>query len=267
MTRGGELDRALEVAAGAARKAGLSMLDRRAALGPADIAEKGPNDFVTAADKALERMIRDRIGEAFPADSFLGEEGGGSKEAAGRLWIVDPIDGTTNFIHRIPFTCVSIGLAVDGLMQIGVIYDPAHDELFSSLRGGGAWLNGGEIRVSCCAEIGRALIGTGFPSRFKESMEDYLRQFGAVSRSAAGVRRAGSAALDLAYVACGRFDGFWEPRLSAWDMAAGSLLVEAAGGIARAQDGEPWSLDARGIVAANERIFPDFSRLLGIRRP
>lgn len=253
----------LEIASAAAREAGERMLAERPALSPADIAEKGPNDFVTEADKALERMIRARIAAAFPADEFLGEESGGQKSGSGRLWIVDPIDGTTNFIHRIPFSCVSIGLAVDGIMQAGAIYDPAHEELFSCLRGAGAWLNGRGIRVSSCSDMGRALIATGFPSRFKESMGPYLTQFAAVSRAAAGVRRAGSAALDLAYVACGRFDGFWEPRLSAWDMAAGALLVEMAGGIVGDQNARPWGLNALGITAANERLYPEFAGLLG----
>lgn len=263
MTPGSRYAREFEIASLAAREAGLRMLAERAELDMDDIAEKGPNDFVTGADKALERLIRERIAGVFPDDMFLGEESGGEKPGSGRLWIVDPIDGTTNFIHRIPFSCVSIGLAVDGAVQVGAIYDPFQDELFAGLRDAGAWLNGVDMRVSSCAEVRRALIATGFPSRFKESMGAYLEQFGAVSRAAAGVRRAGSAALDLAYVACGRFDGFWEPRLSAWDMAAGALLVEIAGGITGDQEARPWTLEARGIIAANERIYPELSGLLG----
>ncbi len=254
----------LALAARAAREAGALMLSERARLSPEDIEEKGPNDFVTRIDHLLEDLIRDRIRKSFPHDSFLAEEGGIQGSGSSRLWIVDPLDGTTNYIRGLPFFSVSIAMAVDGRIALCAIYDPVHDELFEALRGRGSSLNGRGVKASASSGIAGAMLGTGLPSRFKEALPGYVVQLAAVMRQAGGLRRLGSAALGLAYVACGRLDGFWEPRLGPWDMAAGSLLVEEAGGRILGHDGSAWNLESRGIVAATSGILKELTGVLGL---
>jgi myo-inositol-1(or 4)-monophosphatase len=260
------LSRALRTATEASREAGTLIMQELAHLKPQDIQEKGPSDFVTRVDKASERLILDRIRKEFPDDKILSEEAGGTQpsEDAEDLWVVDPLDGTSNFIHRFPLFCVSIAYCQRGRPVVGAIFDPIHQEMFTCKRDEGLWLNGAPIGVSAVADPGQAYIATGFPARFKKDAEPYFRQFRAVFEAVAGLRRGGSAALDLAYVACGRFDGFWEPRLAPWDMAAGMLMVEAAGGIVSDQAGGPWSLDAKGIIAGNPDMHPKLVALLDV---
>ncbi len=195
------------------------------------VSAKAVNDFVTAADLASENAVKTVLAERHPAHALLGEESGGAPLGDEPTWIIDPLDGTTNFIHDFGVYAVSIACAVRGQVVAGVILDPSRDELFSAARGGGAFLGERRLRVSERAGLDEALIATGFPFRRRERIDAFLAAFRNVFDRAAGIRRAGSAALDLAAVAAGRFDGFWEEGLGAWDIAAGTLLVEEAGGI------------------------------------
>ena len=253
---------ALRVAIEAAREAGAYIMQELPRIKPEDIEEKGPADVVTRVDHTAESMINERIHKHYPQDAILSEEAGGTAPDAEVLWVVDPLDGTKNFVHHFPLFSVSIALMIRRQPEVAVIYDPVHDELFTAQRGSGVWLNGAPIRVSTCQGIVHAYIGTGFPSRYKEEADQYMRQFKQVFCASAGLRRGGSAALDLAYVACGRFDGFWEPRLSPWDMAAGVLLITAGGGVATDERGEPWSLSARGIITGNPATHPHLVTLV-----
>lgn len=257
-----KLTKALSVATEAARDAGLYVMQELPGLRDRDISEKGPGDFVTKIDHASEAMIRGRIARDFPKDGFLAEESGGDMPDAECVWVVDPLDGTNNYIHRFPHFSVSIAMLVDGRPEVGVIYDPTHNQLFACKRSEGVWLNDVPITASRCREMGKAFVGTGFPSRYREQAGEYARQFRAVLEKVSAVRRSGSAALDLAYVACGRYDGFWEPRLGAWDMAAGALLVGAAGGIVTDEAGKPWEIGSKGVIAGNRFIHPELVRLV-----
>jgi len=252
----------LQVATEAVRTAGKEVLAGLNGLRPEDISEKGPNDYVTRVDKASEATIRKIITRTFPADPILGEETGGSIPRTEYLWIADPLDGTHNYIHGFPFFCVSLALAVNGRPEIGAIYDPIHDEMFACKRDEGVWLNDKPISTSSCSAIEKSLIGTGFPAKFKKESEEYVGQFTRVFRGSASLRRAGAAALDLAYVACGRTDGFWEPRLSVWDMAAGGLMIEAASGMIGNEKGGDWTLDSKGIICGNSNIYPQLVKLV-----
>lgn len=252
----------LQVATEAVRTAGKQVLSSLDGLREEDITEKGPNDYVTRVDKASENTIRAIISKAFPEDSILGEETGGPIPKAEFLWIADPLDGTHNYIHGFPFFCVSLALAVNGRPEVGAIYDPKHDEIFLCKRDEGIWLNDKPISVSHNTAIDKALIGTGFPAKFKKESDYYVAQFTRVFKGSASIRRAGAAALDLAYVSCGRLDGFWEPRLSVWDMAAGGLMIEAAGGLIGNEEGGAWTLDSKGIICGNSDIYPQLARLV-----
>ena len=226
---------------------------------------KGDVDIVTAADRAAERLIRTRLGEAFPEHGIYGEEGTRERMDGEFRWYVDPLDGTTNFAHGFPQFCVSLGLeqraagmkaGEDGTLVAGVIYDPLRDELFTAERGQGTQLNGKPARVSRNAELAEALLGTGFPSRKRHASPNihFYQEFTLRSH---GVRRAGSAALDLAYVACGRMDAFWEFNLNPWDTAAGILLVEEAGGRVTDFAGRPFRLKSDEILASNGLIHEE----------
>lgn len=253
---------AMRVAIEAAREAGAYIMQELPRIKPEDIEEKGPADFVTRVDRTAENLINQAIRKEFPQDAILSEEAGGNVPDAEVLWVVDPLDGTTNFVHRFPLFCVSIALMIRRQPEVAVIYDPVHDELFTAQRESGLRLNDASIGVSTCSEMIHAYIGTGFPARYKEEADQYVRQFKQVFCASAGLRRGGSAALDLAYVACGRFDGFWEPRLSPWDMAAGVLLITAAGGVVSDERGQPWSLSAQGVIAGNPAIHSHLLNLL-----
>jgi len=221
----------LDVAADAARAGGEILEGYWRSLPRGAISEKKKNDFVTRADKESEEIIAARIRERFPRDGFLGEEGGrrGDGEEA-RIWIVDPLDGTTNFIAGFPFWCVSVAAREKGKIVAGVVWDPLRTELYAAERGGGAFRNGERLRVTKQPNLDGAFLATGFPFRSKERIDLYLALFRALFLRARAIRRAGSAALDLANVAAGVFDGFFEFQLSIWDIAAGSLLIEEAGG-------------------------------------
>jgi myo-inositol-1(or 4)-monophosphatase len=226
---------------------------------------KGDVDIVTAADRAAEKLIRTRLGEAFPEHGVYGEEGTRERMDGEFRWYVDPLDGTTNFAHGFPQFCVSLGLerratgtkaGEDGTLEAGVIYDPLRDELFTAERGQGTQLNGKPARVSRNAELAEALLGTGFPSRKRHASPNihFYQEFTLRSH---GVRRAGSAALDLAYVACGRMDAFWEFNLNPWDTAAGILLVEEAGGRVTDFAGRQFQLKSDEILASNGLIHEE----------
>ena len=213
---------------------------------------KGVVDPVTAVDREAETVIVEMIRDERPDDRILAEEGGGDTDATGRRWVIDPLDGTVNFVHGIPQVGVSIALEVDGRADVGVIRDVYRDEEFWAVEGGGAFLDSRPVTVSPTNDLGAALVSTGFPYDRQDRAAEYTTVITAVLRVAQGVRRLGSAALDLAWVACGRYDGHWEVRLSPWDVSAGLLLVREAGGIASASDGGPAShLD---LIATNGHI-------------
>ncbi len=214
---------------------------------------KGEADLVTAADRASEVMIRDRIRKQWPAHDVLGEEQGLSDQGSEYRWYVDPLDGTTNFAHGFPVFCVSMGLEHKGRRIAAVVYDPTRDELFSAELGKGAHLNGEMIHVSKAATLKESLLATGFPSQ-KRHKNPNIYFYHQITLHTHGVRRAGSAALDLCNVASGRFDGFWEFNLNPWDTAAGVLIVEEAGGKVTRFDGSPFVIDSRETVASNRLI-------------
>lgn len=230
------------------------------------IKNKGDIDLVTEADIAAEQLIIERIQSYHPSHTILAEESGETVRLEARSdwkWIVDPLDGTTNYAHGYPCFCVSIGLERAGVLQIGVVYDPIRDELFAAERGEGATLNDRTIQVSETYELNNALICTGFPYdvRKREEFAHHLHKFIMHSQ---GVRRDGSAALDLAYVACGRFDGFWEEGLNPWDVAAGVLLIEEAGGSVSRYDGGAFDIYTPPILASNGLIHEAMMRVLNL---
>jgi myo-inositol-1(or 4)-monophosphatase len=241
------------VAVDAARAAGRLLRDELSAAHR--IAYKGaPTNLVTEMDRRAEAEILDRLRKSFPDDAILSEETGAAAGRSGRRWIVDPLDGTTNYAHGLPVFGVSIALEAERRVVLGVVYDPSRDELFVAERGRGATLQDTPIRVSSTAELGESLLATGFPYNIRETRDTNLAEYAAFSVRARAVRRMGAAVLDLAYVACGRFDGFWELRLGAWDVAAGALLVEEAGGKVTAIDGGPMSLDTPTTIATNGTV-------------
>jgi myo-inositol-1(or 4)-monophosphatase len=254
-----ELER--RVAIDAARAAGQLLHDARA--GARQIAYKGaPTNLVTEMDARAEALVLDHLGRAFPADAVLAEESGAHGGSSGRRWIIDPLDGTTNYAHGVSIYAVSIGLERGGEVVLGVIFDPNHNELFVAERGGGAFLNGEPLAVSRATILDESLLATGFPYAIRETHDTNLPEYAAFSLRARGVRRMGSAVLYLAYVAAGRLDGYWELRLGPWDAAAGALLVEEAGGRISNLEGGPLDLDAPSIVASNGRIHEAMLRVL-----
>ena len=254
----------LTTAIKAARKAGSIIQRASSDLDRLTVRSKNRNDFVSEVDHAAEDAIIATLRDAYPKHAFLGEESGASPDSANAeyLWIIDPLDGTTNFLHGFPQYCVSIGLKHKGVLQQGVVYDPTRNELFTATRGAGAFLNDRRLRVSKLDRIDAALIGTGFPFRELGRLDKYLDMLRAVTRNCAGVRRPGAAALDLAWVAAGRTDGFWELGLSAWDMAAGALLVREAGGLVGDLEGGDAFLEKGEIIAAAPKVFDSLLKLL-----
>jgi len=251
----------LNIAVRAARKAG-SLINRAALDGGISVKAKQANDFVTQVDQAAEEAIIGIVRHAYPEHGFLAEESGRSSPDAEYVWIIDPLDGTTNFIHGFPQYAVSIGVQQRGTLAHAVVYDPLKNELFTASRGRGAFLNDRRIRVSKCLRLQDALVGTGFPFKELGRLDLYSRQLVNLMRGSSGVRRAGAAALDLAYVACGRLDAFWELGLSPWDMAAGALLIQEAGGLVGDLDGEARYLDRGEIAAASPKVFPELLQAL-----
>ncbi len=230
---------------------------------------KGDVDLVTEADRQSEALIKQRLAAAFPEHGIFGEEGTRERLSGEYRWYVDPLDGTTNFAHSFPIFCVVLGLEHrapglaedrDGEMVAGVIFDPLRDELFTAERGKGAWLNGRAIHVSKAKTLQESLTATGFPSQ-KRHASPNVHFYQEVTLRSHGVRRAGSAALDLAYVACGRLDGFWEFKLNPWDTSAGYLLVEEAGGTVTHFDGGKFTLDSAEVLATNGLILPEMQAL------
>ena len=254
----------LNVAIKAARAAGAII--NRAALDveAVRISQKAINDFVTEVDHASEQVIIETLSTAYPDHGFLAEESGSQhgNPRADHIWIIDPLDGTTNFIHGFPVYCVSIALQVRGKIEQAVIYDPTRNDLFTATRGRGAYMNDRRLRVSKRVRLQECLISTGFPFRKGDDFNQYLRMMGDVMQRTAGLRRPGAAALDLAYVAAGLTDGFFETGLSPWDVAAGSLLVTEAGGLVGNFTGEADFLMQRECVAANPRVYGQLVTLL-----
>ncbi len=257
----------LAAAEAAAREAALFLRRQEGSQQTDRWDEKGVHDFVTEVDRESERLIAASLTRAFPGSVVLGEEltpEGPSPQspAPGLLWIVDPLDGTTNFLHAYPYYAVSIGAVLDGQLVAGVVHHVQPDIAYTASRGGGAYQNGVPIAVSRLTKPGHALIGTGFPFRALDKLPLFQCQFEAVMRSAAGVRRAGSAALDLCDVAAGRFDGFWELVLAPWDVAAGTLIIREAGGVVTGLAAERDVIRHGPIVAGNPVIHPWLLELL-----
>jgi myo-inositol-1(or 4)-monophosphatase len=247
----------LNIAIKAARTAGALINRASMDLDLLRISSKAPNDFVTEVDQAAERAIIEVLLAAYPGHGILGEETGsehGAKDSD-YVWIIDPLDGTTNFIHGFPVYAVSIALAFKGQIQQAVVYDPSRNDLFYASKGRGAFLNDKRLRVSKRIRMAESLIGTGFPFRKGDNFKRYVQMFEAVMQNCAGLRRPGAAALDLCYVAAGYYDGFFETGLSPWDIAAGSLLITEAGGLIGNFTGESDFLYQREVVAGNPKIY------------
>ncbi len=228
------------------------------------ISYKSKTDLVTDVDRASEKYLVERISARFPDHTIIAEEGSRKDAPGDYIWYVDPLDGTNNYAHGLPFFCVSIGVFSIKLKKVvaGVVYNPFLDELFTAVRGGGAFLNNKPMRVSLLDDIGVSLVSTGFPYDKALSDNNNLREFNRIILRIQGIRRMGSAAIDLSYVACGRIDGYWEGKLKSWDMAAGSLIVEEAGGRVTTYNGGPFDPEFPEIVASNGKIHDQLISLL-----
>ena len=253
----------LTVMVNAAQKAGRALRRDFGEVEQLQVSRKGPADFVSKADLKAEKILVEELQKARPAYGFLLEEGG---EVEGtdisNRWIIDPLDGTTNFLHGIPHFCVSLALERDRRIEAGVVYNPITDDLYYAERGKGAFLRDQRLRVSGRGKLEDALFATGIPFLGRPGHAEFMAELEVVMAKSSGIRRFGSAALDLAFVAAGRYDGYWERNLSAWDIAAGILLVREAGGIVVDTDGRDKMLDTGNIVATNANIDRDFMRLL-----
>jgi len=256
----------LNVAVKAARRAGAIINRASLDLDKLTVTKKRHNDFVSEVDRAAEDAIISAIKETYPEHAILAEESG-TQGTSEYVWIIDPLDGTTNFLHGAPPYCVSIALSHRGVLTHGVVFDPTRNDLFTASRGGGAFLNDRRIRVSKTPKLEAALVSTGFPFRDLKNLDQYLAMLRAVTMNSAGVRRHGAAALDLAYVACGRFDAFWELGLCAWDLAAGALLIQEAGGLVADLDGNATYLDSGNIVCGSPKVFGQLLKLVEPLRP
>ncbi len=248
-----------------AREAGALLMSF---FGKVTIEYKGDADLVTQADRSSEKLIVERIRRQWPDHDLVGEEGSRRDAGSDFRWYVDPLDGTTNFAHGFPVFCVSMALEYKGERIAGVVYDPTRDEMFAAEKGGGARLNGAPIRVSRTARLAESLVATGFPSH-KRHKNPNIHFYHQITLRSHGVRRAGSAALDLCYVSCGRFDAFWEFNLNSWDTAAGVLLVEEAGGKVTNFSDAPFSIDSREVLASNglvhQEILKEFQEIFAGR--
>jgi len=244
----------INIAIEAAKKAAKIIIDAVQHLDTIKVSEKARNDFVTNVDRLSEQEIIKIIHAAYPEHGILAEESG-RQEGNGYLWVIDPLDGTVNFIHGLPHFAVSIGIYYQNQFQHAVIYDPIHQELFTASKGQGAWLNGRSIHVSKQKQLQSSVLGTGFPFKQLPHLKSYTRMFEEFLPYASGIRRYGAAALDLAYVACGRLDGFWEFGIHPWDIGAGVLLIKEAGGIITNFAGQEDFLTQGHIVASNPDIY------------
>lgn len=253
----------------AAEKAGRALLRDFGEVEQLQVSRKGPADFVSVADTKAERIVRRELEKARPGFGFLMEEGGAvAGSDKDRRWIIDPLDGTTNFLHGLPHFAVSIGLEERGEIVAGVVYDPVKDEIFWAEKGVGAFVGDRRMRVSGRGRLADSLLATGIPYLGHQEgagHREFMAQMQAAMAQTSGVRRWGAASLDLAYVAAGRYDGFWESGLSPWDVAAGVILVREAGGYVSQIDNRPHRLDSPTILAANDRLHNDFVKLLGGR--
>jgi myo-inositol-1(or 4)-monophosphatase len=227
------------------------------------VEKKGRNDFVSSADLAAERAIIDVIHKHYPEHAILAEESGTSGDSD-HIWIIDPLDGTTNYLHGFPVFAVSIGLQIKGRLEHAVVYDPMREELFTASRGEGAMLDDHKIRVSGRRDLTTSVVGIGFPYiQSDKAFEHYLAMIGKIEKNTSGVRRPGAAAIDLCYVACGRMDAFWETGLKPWDLAAGTLIIREAGGIVSALDGSENHLETGHVLAGTPGIYRDLAKLCG----
>jgi myo-inositol-1(or 4)-monophosphatase len=252
----------LNVAVMAAHRGGDTIIRSLPKLDKIRVEQKGRNDFVSDVDRNAERAVIDTILRHYPEHAILAEESGRQGDSD-YVWVIDPLDGTTNFLHGFPVFCVSVGLMYKNRLEHGAVYDPMRQELFTASRGQGAQLDGRRIRVSKLISLERALIGTGFP--FRDSnipLEPYLQMLLKVIKHTSGVRRAGAAALDLCYVAAGRLDAFWETGLSIWDLAAGALIIREAGGIISGLDGSENFLDTGHVLTGTPKVYSALAKLL-----
>jgi myo-inositol-1(or 4)-monophosphatase len=264
LSDGVDLARVREVGIAAARASGELLRSRIDSI--REVRHKGVVDLVTDVDIASEQLVSKAILDAFPSHTILGEEGGSHGGSDTRFrWLVDPLDGTTNYTHGFPLFCVSIGFEVDGELTFGAVFAPYVDELFVAQKGRGASLNGKPIHVSDVSELRQAMLATGFPYDRDQPLERALRSFDVMSRRAQAVRRVGSAALDLCYVACGRFDAYWEHIVKPWDLGAGVLIVREAGGQVSNPDGSPFSVDGGQVLSSNALLHePMVATLAGV---
>jgi myo-inositol-1(or 4)-monophosphatase len=253
----------LNIAVRAARRAGAIINRAAENLDVLTVRHKSLNDLVSEVDRASEEAIIEALKSAYPDHAILAEESGATGDSE-YVWIIDPLDGTTNFLHGLPIYCVSIALAHKGQLQHGVIFDPTRNDLYTASRGRGAYLNDRRLRVSKRDKLIDGLIGTGFPFRMFDHVDAYTAMLKDLMSKTAGVRRPGAAALDLAAVAAGRLDGFWEIGLAPWDMAAGALMIQEAGGLVGDLEGNDGFMDSGRVVAGNPKIF---AQLLGTIQP
>jgi myo-inositol-1(or 4)-monophosphatase len=252
----------IELAIESARSASKILMENFGKISLEDIKEKDKNDFLTYVDEQSENTIIKNILHVFPDHSILAEESGLKKHSSDYEWIIDPLDGTKNFISDIPFFSISIGLRYKDQVQLGVVLDPVRNELFHAQRDGGAYLNGKRIQVGNRSHLEECLLATGFPFKKKHYLSSYVKCFQDIFQKSSGIRRMGSAALDLAYVAAGRFDGFWELGLNPWDMAAGSIIIEEAGGKISDFWGKNSHLTSGYVTAANKHLHPAMIQII-----
>jgi len=252
----------LTVAIQAAREAGLYLKESVGKVRSIEIKKGEERNLVSEIDKTSEAMIIRILKSSFPSHAILAEESGAADTAAEYRWVIDPLDGTTNFLHGLPIFCVTIGLEFKGEIVAGVVYDPNRDEIFTAEKGSGSFLNGQRLGVTSTEEMIRSLLVTGFPYNIADNPQHAVERFVGFLMAARGVRRLGSAALDLCYVAAGRFDGFWEVYLHPWDMAAGMLMVTEAGGTVTDFSGAPMSIYRKDIAASNGRIHDQLLKIL-----
>ncbi len=247
----------------AAEKAARSLIRDFGEVEQLQVSRKGPGDFVSAADHRAEEIIHGELSKARPDYAFLMEESGavGDKNAE-YCWIIDPLDGTSNFLHGVPHWCISIGLEHNKEIIAGVVYDPVRDEMFRAEKGTGAFMRNKRLRVSGRALLDSAMIATGQPARDHRESDQFMGEYHAVLKNCAGIRRFGAAALDLSYVAAGRYEGFWERGLKAWDMAAGYLIIKEAGGIATTIDDRKMPVHEGNIIAGNDQLFEPLRKLV-----
>ncbi|MCB1962872.1 MAG: inositol monophosphatase [Rhodocyclaceae bacterium] len=259
----------LTIAVKAARRAGNTINRAANDIDRLRVETKAARDFVTEVDRAAEAAIVEVLREAFPGHGILAEESGLTEGTGGSeyQWIIDPLDGTTNYIHGFPQYAISIALAHAGVIEQAVVYDPTRNELFVASKGAGAYLNDRRIRVSRRSKLAESLLATGFPFRELDNVDAYLAMFRELCQKTAGIRRPGAAALDLAYVACGRVDGFWEMGLKPWDMAGGALLVQEAGGLISDLSGESAYLKTGNVVAGSPKVFAQLLPIIQAHRP